>query len=47
MSTHSETVSSIYQQIVDRNPGENEFHQALYEVLETLSPVLELSLIHI
>jgi len=41
MSTHSETVSAIYQQIVDRNPGEPEFHQALYEVLETLSPVLE------
>lgn len=41
MTTQSETVSSIYQQIVDRTPGEPEFHQALFEVLETLSPALE------
>lgn len=41
MSTHSEAVSSIYQQVVKRNPGEPEFHQALYEVLETLAPVLD------
>ena len=34
-------MESIYQQIISRNPGEPEFHQALYEVLETLTPVLE------
>ncbi|WP_438971228.1 NADP-specific glutamate dehydrogenase [Methylophaga sp.] len=41
MSTHSEIMSSIYEQVVNRNPGEPEFHQALYEVLETLGQVLE------
>ncbi len=41
MSTQSESVLHIYQQVVDRNPGEPEFHQALSEVLETLSPVLD------
>ena len=34
-------MESIYQQIISRNPGEPEFHQALFEVLETLTPVLE------
>ncbi len=34
-------MESIYQQIISHNPGEPEFHQALYEVLETLTPVLE------
>ncbi len=35
-----ENVEAIYQQIKTRNPGENEFHQAVREVLESLGPVL-------
>ncbi|HEV7933617.1 MAG TPA: NADP-specific glutamate dehydrogenase [Actinomadura sp.] len=33
-------LTSIYTQILRRNPGEPEFHQAVLEVLETLAPVL-------
>ena len=36
----SAQIASIYQQVVARNPGEAEFHQAVKEVLETLGPVL-------
>jgi len=36
----SEKVEAIYQEVVRRNPGESEFHQAVREVLETLDPVL-------
>lgn len=35
------TLQHIYQEVVDRNPGESEFHQAVLEVLETLTPVLQ------
>jgi len=35
-----EKIESIYQQVKARNPGENEFHQAVKEVLESLGPVL-------
>ncbi len=35
-----ERLKSIYQDVLKRNPGEVEFHQAVREVLETLSPVL-------
>lgn len=31
----------IYQEVLRRNPGETEFHQAVLEVLETLGPVLD------
>ncbi|MFP4160581.1 MAG: NADP-specific glutamate dehydrogenase [Ectothiorhodospira sp.] len=31
----------LYQEVLRRNPGEREFHQAVREVLETLGPVLE------
>ena len=31
----NEKIESIYRQIVNRNPGEVEFHQAVREVLET------------
>jgi glutamate dehydrogenase (NADP+) len=41
MSNQSDAISAIYHQVVSRNPGEPEFHQALFEVLETLAPVLE------
>lgn len=36
----SEKTEAIYQQVIARNPGENEFHQAVKEVLESLNPVL-------
>jgi glutamate dehydrogenase (NADP+) len=34
-------VQSVYEQVLKRNPGEAEFHQAVKEVLECLGPVLE------
>ncbi|AMV35456.1 NADP-specific glutamate dehydrogenase [Pirellula sp. SH-Sr6A] len=34
-------VEEIYQQVVRRNPGELEFHQAVKEVIDTLGPVLK------
>ena len=33
-------IERIYQQVVRRNPGEVEFHQAVKEVIESLGPVL-------
>lgn len=41
MTATPQTIDYLYEKIVARNPGETEFHQALHEVLETLSPVLE------
>ena len=35
-----EKLEPIYQDVLRRNPGETEFHQAVREVLETLGPVL-------
>jgi glutamate dehydrogenase (NADP+) len=35
-----EKLQSIYQDVLRRNPGEAEFHQAVREVFETLGPVL-------
>ncbi|MGZ8197224.1 MAG: NADP-specific glutamate dehydrogenase [Burkholderiales bacterium] len=35
-----EKIESIYQEVKARNPGEDEFHQAVKEVLESLGPVL-------
>jgi glutamate dehydrogenase (NADP+) len=35
------TTQAVYEQVLKRNPGEVEFHQAVKEVLESLSPVLE------
>ncbi len=35
-----EKVEPIYQEVLARNPGETEFHQAVREVLESLGPVL-------
>ncbi|MGE4268305.1 MAG: NADP-specific glutamate dehydrogenase [Deferribacterales bacterium] len=34
-------IEKIYQQVVDRNPGETEFHQAVCEVLDSLGPVIQ------
>ncbi len=36
----TERLETIYQEIIRRNPGEAEFHQAVKEVLESLGPVL-------
>jgi len=35
-----EKLELIYQDVLHRNAGETEFHQAVHEVLETLGPVL-------
>jgi glutamate dehydrogenase (NADP+) len=34
-------LGGVYEQVVKRNPGELEFHQAVKEVLESLEPVAE------
>ena len=34
-------VKRVYDTVVSRNPGEKEFHQAVYEVLTSLEPVFE------
>jgi glutamate dehydrogenase (NADP+) len=36
----SEELESIYAEVVHRNPGEPEFHQAVHEVLSSIVPVL-------
>jgi glutamate dehydrogenase (NADP+) len=33
-------IQAIFEQVVRRNPGESEFHQAVKEVVETLGPAL-------
>ena len=35
-----DTLEAIYHEVLSRNPGESEFHQAVREVLDTLGPVL-------
>jgi glutamate dehydrogenase (NADP+) len=35
------TLAGVYEQVVKRNPGEPEFHQAVKEVLESLEPVAD------
>jgi len=35
------TVQDVYDQVLKRNPGEKEFHQAVKEVLDSLVPVLD------
>ena len=34
-------IEQIFDQVVRRNPGDREFHQAVGEVLDALGPVLE------
>jgi len=34
-------INTVYEQVLRRNPGEAEFHQAVKEVLDTLVPVLD------
>ncbi|MDR3620610.1 MAG: NADP-specific glutamate dehydrogenase [Paludisphaera borealis] len=36
----AEQIEQIYRQVIHRNPGEAEFHQAVREVIDTLGPVL-------
>ena len=40
MAATDTRIQTIYEQVVRRNPGELEFHQAVKEVLETLGPAL-------
>src|SRR5512143_357873 len=40
MAKMDEKLEQIYQDILKRNPGEVEFHQAVREVVESLGPVL-------
>jgi len=35
------TIQAVYDQVLRRNPGEDEFHQAVKEVLDSLVPVLD------
>jgi glutamate dehydrogenase (NADP+) len=37
----STIIQSVYEEVLKRNPGEVEFHQAVKEVLDSLEPVLE------
>ena len=39
-TTLQDPIRSIYETALHRNSGEPEFHQALHEVLESISPVL-------
>jgi glutamate dehydrogenase (NADP+) len=36
----TQRLEAIYQDVIKRNPGESEFHQAVKEVLDSLGPVL-------
>ena len=38
MGNLSGKLQEIYDEVLARNPGETEFHQAVNEVLETLGP---------
>ncbi|OEV03925.1 NADP-specific glutamate dehydrogenase [Streptomyces oceani] len=38
--TENRILEPLYAEVLRRNPGETEFHQAVQEVLETLGPVL-------
>ena len=40
MATNT-VIQAVYEQVLKRNPGEVEFHQAVKEVLDCLGPVLE------
>ena len=37
----NEYLNKVYADVQKRNPGEPEFLQAVYEVLESLEPVIE------
>ena len=37
----NKVIEQVYEQVLRRNPGEEEFHQAVKEVLVSLEPVIE------
>ena len=41
MSFKNPYLTALMEKVVKRNPGEPEFHQAVYEVLESLEPVVD------
>lgn len=41
MSLKNAYLQKVYDKIVVKNPGEAEFHQAVYEVLESITPAIE------
>lgn len=41
LSRLSDTLRPVYQAVLDRNPEQAEFHQAVYEVLLTIAPLAE------
>ena len=41
MALYNAYVKRIHELFVEKNPGEPEFHQAVYEVLKSLQPVLD------
>ena len=41
MSIKNEYLAKVMEDVIRRNPGETEFHQAVSEVLESLEPVVE------
>ena len=41
MAIHNEYILNLIDEVKARNAGDNEFHQAVFEVLESLEPVVE------
>ncbi len=41
MSLKNAYLQNVYNKVVEKNPGESEFHQAVYEVLESITPAIE------
>ncbi|MBO5370693.1 MAG: hypothetical protein J6B23_08470, partial [Clostridia bacterium] len=41
MSIKNEYLAKVMENVIKRNPGEPEFHQAVKEVLESLEPVVK------
>ena len=41
MAIKNEYILNLIEEVKTRNAGEPEFHQAVYEVLESLEPVIE------
>ncbi len=41
MSLNNAYLQSVYEKVCERNPGEPEFQQTVYEVLSSLVPVVE------
>ncbi len=47
MSIKNEYLKKVLEDVIKRNPGENEFHQTVSEVLESLEPVVEKNPVYI